>query len=117
MKDENDFDFMNKKAQAFMEFLMLYGWAIFASIVVISVLIIFFDWGNPSTISSTENYSRTFCKDLNLEYGNYEGKGINNREVSDIKRIVCLEELPEKKGIYFEASFTGNFSEAKQNGN
>ena len=40
-----------KKGQAAMEFLMTYGWAILAAIIVIAVLAIYF---NPSSIVSTQ---------------------------------------------------------------
>ena len=44
---------MQKKAQAAMEFLMTYGWAILAAIVVIAVLAIYF---RPSTLVSGSTF-------------------------------------------------------------
>lgn len=79
---------MERKGQAAMEFLMTYGWAILAAIIVIGVLAIYF---RPSTLVSTqavvtapwyvEGYNIVAGSGANLQFKNNGGEQYTVTEV------------------------------------
>ncbi len=93
-------DIKNKKAQGFGEFMMTYGWAIFASIIAISVLA-YFGVFNPDTFRNPNPYESSdtfYC----IEWDGFFSRDrlLLNCYDFDEENFDCVWEISDKNELF-----------------
>lgn len=107
---------MKKKGQAAMEFLMTYGWAILAAVIVVGVL--WYLIGNPSNLAGnnfqlsaplSSNAMSLSTAGVELEFRNGEATSINVTSIAFADESTCDQDFSGSP-IQFAAGQLGNLT-------